>query len=115
MTTITIINVVRLPKRLIPNVCPEKLVGEPVRFVKEGMLLTVCSHEGEIVSATLPDSVTMEIKEADAVVKGQTASSSYKPAVLENDVRILVPPHIDAGTRIVLNTADGTYIERAKD
>ena len=91
------------------------LVGEPVRFVKEGMIITVCSHEGEVVSATLPDNVTLEIKEADAVVKGQTASSSYKPAVLENDVRILVPPHIEAGTRVVVNTAEGTYVERAKD
>ena len=63
----------------------------------------------------LPDTVTMEIVEADPVVKGQTASSSYKPAKLENGVRVMVPPHIAAGTRIVVNTADGSYVERAKD
>jgi elongation factor P len=57
----------------------------------------------------------LEIVEADAVVKGQTASSSYKPAVLENGVRTLVPPHIESGTRVVINTADGSYVERAKD
>jgi elongation factor P len=57
----------------------------------------------------------MEIVEADPVVKGQTASSSYKPAKLENGVRILVPPHIAAGTRVVVNTADSSYVERAKD
>jgi elongation factor P len=57
----------------------------------------------------------MEITEADPVVKGQTASSSYKPAVLENGSRIMVPPHIEAGTRVVVNTADATYVERAKD
>ena len=58
--------------------------------------------------------MVLEITEADAVVKGQTASSSYKPAVLENGVKIMVPPHIAAGTKVVVNTADGTYMERAK-
>ena len=53
--------------------------------------------------------------EADAVVKGQTASSSYKPALVENGVRVMVPPHIAAGTRIVVNTEDASYVERAKD
>jgi elongation factor P len=59
--------------------------------------------------------VTLEVVEAEPVVKGQTASSSYKPALLENGVRVMVPPHIAVGTRIVVNTADGTYLERAKD
>ena len=63
----------------------------------------------------LPEQVTCTISEADAVVKGQTASSSYKPAILENGVKVLVPPHIEAGTRIVVNTADASYVERAKD
>jgi len=49
------------------------------------------------------------------VVRGQTASSSYKPAVLENGIRVMVPPHIESGTRVVVNTTDGTYVERAKD
>ena len=59
--------------------------------------------------------MALEVTEADAVVKGQTASSSYKPATLENGVRTLVPPHIETGTRIVVNTEDGSYVERAKD
>ena len=59
--------------------------------------------------------MTLEITEADAVVKGQTASSSYKPAMLENGVKTLVPPHIEAGTRVVGNTADASYVERAKN
>ncbi len=63
----------------------------------------------------LPDSVVMEVVEADPVVKGQTASSSYKPGTLENGVRVMVPPHIEIGTRVVVNTADGSYVERAKD
>jgi elongation factor P len=57
----------------------------------------------------------MEVVEADAVVKGQTASSSYKPGVLENGAKIMVPPHIESGTRVVVKPADGTYVERAKD
>ena len=58
--------------------------------------------------------MVLEVTEADAVVKGQTASSSYKPAMLENGVKVMVPPHIEAGTKIVVNTAEGTYMERAK-
>ena len=73
------------------------------------------SHEGSIIGVQLPDTVSLEVTDADAVVKGQTASSSYKPATLENGVRCMVPPHIVAGTRIVISTADGSYVERAKD
>lgn len=93
----------------------KNLVGEPAVFLQEGMTVTLLSYEGEPVQASLPDHVTMTIEEADAVVKGQTASSSYKPAVLENGVRVMVPPHIEAGTRIVVHTSDRTYVERAKD
>ncbi len=53
--------------------------------------------------------------EADPVVKGQTASSSYKPGKIDNGRRVMIPPHIGAGTRIIVNTADGSYVERAKD
>ena len=67
------------------------------------------------VAIKLPPQVTLEVVEADPVVKGQTASSSYKPAILENGTRVMVPPHVGSGTRIVINTADGTYMERAKD
>ncbi len=91
------------------------LVGEPVVFLQEGMTVVIESYEDEPISVMLPDTVVMEITEADPVVKGQTASSSYKPAVLENGSRIMVPPHIEAGTRVVVNTADATYVERAKD
>jgi elongation factor P len=91
------------------------LIGEPAVFLQEGMVVTLESYEGSPISVELPESVTMRIVEADAVVKGQTASSSYKPAKLENGVRVMVPPHIESGTRIVVNTADSTYVERAKD
>ncbi len=91
------------------------LLGDSVAFLKDGMTLTVVSHEGEMVGAELPETVIMTITEAEPVVKGQTASSSYKPALLENGVRIMVPPHIGTGTKVVVNTADGAYIERAKE
>ena len=91
------------------------LIGEPAVFLQEGMKVTVEAHEGEPLSVTLPDTVTMQIVEADPVVRGQTASSSYKPAKLENGVRVMVPPHIENGARIVVNTADSSYVERARD
>lgn len=93
-----------------------ELIGEDlIPFLMDGMQVQIESYEGELIAVQLPDTVTLEITEADAVVKGQTASSSYKPAVLENGVRIMVPPHIGTGTRVVVNTADGSYVERAKD
>lgn len=91
------------------------LVGEPVVFLTDGMEVTIESYENDPISVILPDTVVMAVTEADPVVKGQTASSSYKPAVLENGSRIMVPPHIEAGTRVVVSTADGAYSERAKD
>lgn len=93
----------------------QDLVGEPLPFLQESMNVSVMSYEGEVISVQLPEQVTLEITEADPVVKGQTASSSYKPAVLENGVKVMVPPHIEAGTRVVVNTADGSYVERAKN
>jgi elongation factor P len=91
------------------------MIGDPAVYLQDGMVVTMQSYEGEPISVELPDTVVMEVVEADAVVKGQTASSSYKPAKLENGERVMVPPHIAVGTRIVVNTADGSYVERAKD
>lgn len=93
----------------------QAIVGEPAVYLQEGMIVTVSSYEGEIVSISLPDTAIVKIVEAEPVVKGQTAASSYKPAILENGVRVMVPPHVESGTRIVVNTADNTYVERAKD
>ncbi len=90
-------------------------IGESADFLQEGMVVKVASHEGNPVTARLPETVVMQITEADPVVKGQTASSSYKPALLENGRRVMVPPHIESGTRVVVNTTDGTYVEKAKD
>ena len=92
------------------------LVGEEqVPFLQENMVVTIESYEEQPISVQLPDHVVLRVVEADAVVKGQTAASSYKPAVLENGVKVLVPPFIESGTRIVVATADVTYVERAKE
>ncbi len=94
----------------------EDMIGEKViPFLQDGMVVSMQVYEGKPLSVTLPEQVTVEIAEAEPVVKGQTASSSYKPAILENGVRVLVPPHIASGTRIVVRTTDLTYVERAKD
>jgi elongation factor P len=84
-------------------------------YLQENMSISLSLHDGVPVSAEFPQRVTFEIVEADPVVKGQTASSSYKPAVLSNGQRVMVPPHISAGTRVVIMTEDGSYVERAKD
>jgi len=92
------------------------MIGEDqVPYLQENMTVIIESHEDKPIGVQLPATVALAITEADAVVKGQTASSSYKPAMLENGVRTLVPPHIAAGTRVVINTEDGSYVERAKD
>jgi elongation factor P len=91
------------------------LIGEPADFLKDNMMVTVQLYEGTPMSVTLPLTVTMTVVEADAVVRGQTASSSYKPGKLDNGRRVMIPPHIAVGTRIVVNTSDGSYVERAKD
>ncbi|HEV7309406.1 MULTISPECIES: elongation factor P [Ensifer] len=90
-------------------------IGDLKAYLQEGMACILSIHEGLAIAIDLPRHVTLEITETEPVVKGQTASSSYKPAVLSNGVRTLVPPHIQAGTRVVIATEDGSYVERAKD
>ena len=94
---------------------PKDIIGDQSVYLQENMPVSINLHDGVPISAELPQRVTLEIVEADPVVKGQTASSSFKPAVLSNGLRVMVPPHIQAGTRVVVMTEDGSYVERAKD
>jgi elongation factor P len=89
-------------------------VGERSAFLQDGMKVIVEMHEGRAIGIELPDQVTLTIVEADPVVKGQTAASSYKPAVLENGVRIMVPPFIASGEKVVVDTNEIAYIRRAE-
>lgn len=91
------------------------VIGDQAVYLQEGMGVKLSIHEGNAVAIELPARVTLEVVETEPTVKGQTASSSYKPAIVSNGVRVMVPPHITAGTRIVVQTEDGTYVERAKD
>lgn len=88
-------------------------VGDRAAFLQDGMMVTVELYEEKPIGIRLPEQVTLAIVEADPVVKGQTAASSYKPAVLENGIRILVPPFIASGERVIVDTSELTYISRA--
>ncbi|WP_417667673.1 elongation factor P [Roseibium sp.] len=90
-----------------------EFVGDRAAFLQDGMMVTVELHEERPIGITLPQHVTLEISEADAVVKGQTQSSSYKPAIMENGVRVMVPPFITAGERIIVDTGTLEYVRRA--
>ena len=103
------------PETFEQTILNKEILGDQLPFLQDNMQLSVKLVEGDAVGVTLPPHVTLEITEADPVVKGQTASSSYKPAVLSNGVKTLVPPFIEAGERIVVRTDDASYVERAKD
>jgi elongation factor P len=91
------------------------MLGDDAVWLQENAECQLLMFEDKPVSITLPARVSMTIVATEPVVKGQTASSSYKPATMENGARVMVPPHIDVGTRIVINTEDSGYVERAKD
>jgi elongation factor P len=94
---------------------PAVMVGDMSMYLQDGMLVHISTHEGAPISMELPARVTLEIVETEPVVKGQTASGSYKPAVLNNGLRIMIPTYITAGTKVVVNTESGEYMERAKE
>ena len=88
-------------------------VGEAVAFLQDGMTVSLEMYDERPISVQLPEQVEAMIVDADAVVKGQTASSSYKPALLDNGVRVMVPPHIGSGTRIVVDVYERAYVRKA--
>ena len=90
------------------------ILGDAAAFLQDGMDVVMELWEDRPISVQLPDTIEATIIEADAVVKGQTASSSYKPAILDNGVRVMVPPHITAGTRIVVDVYEQAYVRRAE-
>lgn len=93
----------------------EDLIGDQAAYLQPEMKVKLLVHEGTAVSIELPPKATLEVVETEPSVKGQTAAGSYKPALLSNGVRTMAPTFVTAGTRIVVMTADGSYVERAKD
>jgi elongation factor P len=94
---------------------PADVIGDQAAYLQPEMEVTISLHEGRPVAIELPPRATVEVVETEPTVKGQTAASSYKPALLSNGVRTLVPSFVTTGTKIVVATADGSYVERAKD
>jgi elongation factor P len=91
------------------------VIGDAAPYLQDGTNVTLSTHDGVPIAIDLPRLATFEVIDTEPSVKGQTASSSYKPAVLSNGLRTMVPPYISVGTRIVVLTEDGSYQERAKD
>jgi elongation factor P len=94
---------------------PADIIGDQAAYLAPEMKVTLSVHEGVAVSIQLPQKAVLEVVETEPTVKGQTAASSYKPALLSNGVKTMVPPFVGTGTKIVVMTADGSYVERAKD
>ena len=95
-------------------VAPTDVIGDQSVYLQEGMRVFLQVFNGVPIALELPQRITVEVTETEPVVKGQTASSSYKPAQTDSGLRVMVPPHIGVGTKVVINTADLTYVERAK-
>ena len=93
---------------------PRDLLGDAADFLQDGMDVVMETYDEKPISVQLPDTIEAVIRDTEAVVKGQTASSSYKPAILENGVRVMVPPFINAGTKIVVDTYEREYVRRAE-
>lgn len=96
-------------------VISKNLVGDQLPFLQENMVLKVEMYDQEPVTVSLPETVVCTVVECEPVVKGQTAASSYKPAILDNKVRVMVPPFINIGDRVIVRVEDRQYLERAKD
>ena len=94
---------------------PDDIIGDQAPYLQPEMEVTISMHESTPVAIELPPKAVLEVVETEPAMKGQTAASSYKPAVLSNGVRTMVPPFVSTGTKIVVQTADGSYVERAKD
>ncbi|CAN5845018.1 elongation factor P [soil metagenome] len=103
------------PENFDQLTAPEDVIGDAAPYLQEGMVVQLSTHNDVPIALALPRLATFEIVDTEPSVKGQTASSSYKPAVLSNGLRTMVPPYIAPGTRVVILTEDGSYVERAKD
>ena len=91
---------------------PKDSLGERAGFLQDGMNVQIESHEGKPLGVSLPEQITLEVREAEPTVKGQTAASSYKPAIMDNGMRIMVPPFITIGEKIVVDTQTAEYVRR---
>jgi elongation factor P len=103
------------PENYDQVVASPDVVGDSAPYLTDGVQVMLSTHEGNPIALDLPRLATFEVVDTEPSVKGQTASSSYKPALLSNGLRVMIPPYIGPGTRVVVLTEDGSYLERAKD
>ena len=103
------------PENYDQLVATEDIIGDAAPYLTDGCTVSLSTHEGVPIAIELPRLATFEVVETEPSVKGQTASSSYKPAILSNGLRVMIPPYIGVGTKVVILTEDGSYQERAKD
>jgi elongation factor P len=96
-------------------VVTDDVVGDLKVYLQDGMRVSLKTYQEVAIALEIPQKITVEITETEPVVKGQTASSSYKPAMTDSGLRVMVPAHIGVGTRIVINTDDNSYVERSKE
>jgi elongation factor P len=89
------------------------MLGDQAQFLQDGMMVQIESYDEEPIGVALPEQVTLEVTDTEPVVKGQTAAASYKPAVMDNGARIMVPPFVAVGDRVVVNTETSEYVKRA--
>ena len=89
-------------------------IGEQTGFLQDSMMVTINSHEGRPISISLPEQVTLQVMECEPTIRGQTAASSYKPALLSNGMRVMVPPFVTPGEKIIVATEDSSYVRRAE-
>lgn len=92
-----------------------EMLGDTSAFLEESMIVKISLCDGDPLAVKLPETIVMEVVEAEPTVKGQTATSSFKPGKLANGLRIMLPQYIETGTRVVVRTEDCTYVERAKN
>lgn len=91
-----------------------EFVGDRAKFLQDGMQVTVEMHDGKVLGISLPGQVTLEVVETEPVVKGQTAANSFKPATLDNGVKVMVPPFVSQGEKIIVDTEEVSYLRRAE-
>ena len=103
------------PVNYVQLVASADIIGDAAPYLTDGCTVTLSTHDGVPIAIELPRLATFEVVETEPSVKGQTASSSYKPALLSNGLRVMIPPYIGVGTKVVILTEDGSYQERAKD
>ena len=103
------------PRSFDQIVVTKEVIGDSASYLQDGMLVMISTYNEAPISIEMPTRVTLEIVDTEPAMKGQTASSSYKPATLANGARTMVPPYISTGTKVVILTEDGSYVERAKD